>query len=173
MGSDPSYTNETIMRTALTVLLFCLSGVAASANDQTCSDFMKSKRWDDGFLTCASEAEAGDTFSRRAIGLIYLRGLGSRDVDYVLAANNLLQAARQNDTVSQFYLAILYSKGNGVPREYTFAHVWASIAAENGSKEGAELRDVLEKLLTSAEILASELLTRECIRSDFSNCIQR
>jgi uncharacterized protein len=49
---------------------------------------------------------------------------------------------------AQYALAILYFRGEGVDQSNTYAHAWASLAAQNGESKGAALAAEVEPQLT-------------------------
>ena len=51
--------------------------------------------------------------------------------------------AEQGDAEAQLNLGRLYENGQGVPHDIVQAHKWCILAATNGDKPAAELRDAL------------------------------
>ena len=49
----------------------------------------------------------------------------------------------------------------GVPKNFVQAYKWYSLAATNGDKPAAELRDALAKQMTPAQIAEAQKLARE------------
>ena len=78
--------------------------------------------------------------------------------------------AEQGDADAQFNLGLMYGMGTGVIRDIVYAHMWGNIAATNGNKLGAKLRDDFEKKMTPADISAAQKLARECIRKKYKGC---
>ena len=48
--------------------------------------------------------------------------------------------------------------------------MWGNIAATNGNKLGAKLRNAVEKKMTPADISKAQDLARECIRKKYKGC---
>ncbi len=55
--------------------------------------------------------------------------------DYAKALNEFLPSVMKGDIGAQFYLALMYEKGAGVPRDPANAFKWYTLAAEQGSPE--------------------------------------
>ena len=58
----------------------------------------------------------------------------------------------------------MYAFGDGVLKDYVRAHMWGNIAATNGNKKGAKLRNYFEKKMTPADISVAQKLACECVR---------
>ena len=48
-----------------------------------------------------------------------------------------------------------------MPQDYVLAHKWLNLAAVEGDKESEKARNLVEKLMTSAEIAEAQRLARE------------
>jgi TPR repeat protein len=79
-------------------------------------------------------------------------------------------AAEQGNAIAQTNLGGMYAFGQGVLKDYVYAHMWANIAAMNGNENGAKLRGLVEKEMTPADISAAQKLARECVRKKYKNC---
>ena len=55
--------------------------------------------------------------------------------DYTQALNEFLPSVMEGDINAQFYLALMYEKGAGVPQDSFKAFKWYNLAAEQGSPE--------------------------------------
>jgi TPR repeat protein len=64
----------------------------------------------------------------------------------------------------------MYAFGTGVLKDYVYAHMWWNIGAMNGSKEGAKLRDFVEKEMTPSQLAEARKLARECVRKKYKDC---
>ena len=51
-----------------------------------------------------------------------------------------------------------------------YAHMWSNIAASSGNKVATKNRDIVEKLMTPADISAAQKLARECVRKKYKGC---
>ncbi|MBO9205400.1 MULTISPECIES: T9SS type A sorting domain-containing protein [Niastella] len=76
----------------------------------------------------------------------YLRGMGGKPYDPGKAQSLHLQNAQQGNVQSMYELALMYSKGTGIPVNQTAAIEWFNKAAENGySKAWCNLGEVYRK----------------------------
>ena len=64
----------------------------------------------------------------------------------------------------------MYATGSGVLKDFVLAHMWFNIAGANGNEGARELRDILERDMTRAEISRANELARECMTSDYQAC---
>jgi TPR repeat protein len=64
----------------------------------------------------------------------------------------------------------MYAFGEGVLKDYVYAHMWGEIAASNGNKLGAMLRDDFEKKMTPPQLEKAQDLARECVRKKYKGC---
>jgi len=63
--------------------------------------------------------------------------------------------------LAQFNLGLLYAEGQGVPQDDVLAHMWMNLAAAKGVQEAVKGRDLLEKLMTPAQLAEAQRLARE------------
>ena len=78
--------------------------------------------------------------------------------------------ASQKKLCAQGNLGTMDAFGMGVLKDYIYAHMWGNIAATNGNKLGAKLRDDFEKKMTPAQIAKAKKLAKECIRKKYKGC---
>ena len=71
---------------------------------------------------------------------------------------------------AQFFLGVRYNTGMGVLKDSVLAHMWSNIAGANGNASARELRDILERDMTRAEISRATELARACMTSDYQDC---
>ena len=71
---------------------------------------------------------------------------------------------------AQYNLGGMYRNGRGVKLDNVYAHMWGHIAAFNGNESGRELRDIVAKRMTSADITVARKLARECVRKRYKGC---
>jgi len=85
--------------------------------------------------------------------------------DYAEAVRWSRKAAEQGLDVAQFYLGLMYGKGQGVPQDYTQAHLWFNLAASRTTGEDqqkhAKARDVIADMMTAAQVAEAQKLARE------------
>jgi len=70
-------------------------------------------------------------------------------------------AAAQGEALAKGKLGVIYQGGEGVPQDYVQAHKWYNLAAADGSKDAAVLRDKLATSMSSAQIETAKRLARE------------
>ena len=64
----------------------------------------------------------------------------------------------------------MYAFGTGVLKDYVEAYKWGNLAAANGNKKGAKLRDFVEKKMTPTQIETAQRLARECVKNKYKGC---
>lgn len=74
---------------------------------------------------------------------------------------NLRLHAEQGQAEAQFLLGEMYYRGEGVSRNYVEAHMWWSLAAQQGLDKASEKRGVVAQLMTSDQIAEAERRARE------------
>ncbi len=55
----------------------------------------------------------------------------------------------------------MYYEGEGVPQDYVLVHMWCNLSAAQGNKDGAELRDLITKLMTPTQVAEAQRLARD------------
>ena len=90
--------------------------------------------------------------------------------DYATALREWEPLAEQGNASAQLNLGVMYGMGRGVIRDDVYAHMWGNIAATNGHKLGAKLRDFVGKKMTPADISTAQRLARECVRKKYKGC---
>jgi len=114
-------------------------------------------------------AEQGNVAAQYNLDLMYDNGRGVPQDDktavkwYTLAAEQGYSAAQNN-------LGAMYGMGQGVIQDNVYAHLWGNIAASNGIENGGELRDLVAKVMTPADISAAQKRARECVRKKYKGC---
>ncbi len=81
--------------------------------------------------------------------------------DYAAAVQWYRKAAEQGSARAQNNLAFMYSNGLGVAQDLVQAHMWFNLAGTQGDKEATKNRDIIAKLMTSAQIAEAQRLARE------------
>jgi TPR repeat protein len=64
----------------------------------------------------------------------------------------------------------LYAEGHGVPQDDVAAHVWANIAAANGSANAGSMRDEMAVRMTAEQVAEAQRLARICMDSGYRDC---
>ena len=90
--------------------------------------------------------------------------------DYAAALREWTLLAEQGDAVAQFNMGVMYFEGQGVLQDYVSAHMWANIAAVNGSEMAPELRNAIAKRMTPAQIHAAQKRAKDCVAKNYKDC---
>ena len=90
--------------------------------------------------------------------------------DYATALREWKPLAEQGNVSVQYNLGLMYRNGQGVKLDNVYAHMWGHLAASNGNKSGRELRHIVAKRITSADITVARKLARECVRKKYKGC---
>ncbi len=115
-------------------------------------------------------AEMGHAGAQFNLGIMYNNGFGVVQDDK-RAAGWFTLAAEQGDANAQWTLGMMYANGKeGVIKDYVYAHMWFNVVASNRSESAGELRDLVAKRMSPAEISAAQDLARECIRKKYKGC---
>ena len=64
----------------------------------------------------------------------------------------------------------MYAVGHGVIQDDVYAHMWANIAASDGSENARTLRGNLVKKMTPQDISKAQDLARECVKKNYKDC---
>lgn len=91
-------------------------------------------------------ADNGLGMAKYKLALMYQFGEGL-DPDLTKAAQLHLSAAKQGNYGAQHSIGMMYAEGKGVERDLVNAYAWLALAANNGYKEVAVLRDKVAKRL--------------------------
>ena len=97
------------------------------------------------------QATQGDVAAQLHLGGLYRNGKWVRQ-NYREALKWYAMAAEQGHASAQARLGMAYHEGDGVPRNIVKAHAWMNLAATQGNKHAAEYRELLAKLITSAQL---------------------
>jgi len=94
------------------------------------------------------------------LGVMYNNGQGVPQDD-TEAGKWYRLAAEQGHSGAQDLLGDMYHYGQGVPRDDALAHMWATLAAAQGNENAVKGRDLLEELMTPAQLAEAQRLARE------------
>jgi TPR repeat protein len=72
--------------------------------------------------------------------------------DYSTAMRLWRPLADQGNPAAQSNVALMYAKGQGVPKDYVQAYMWSSLSAARGHQEGVKNRDSIAKGMTPQQI---------------------
>ena len=127
------------------------------------------KAYDDGdhqtaFALFSPLAEQGDAWAQYNLGNMYYFGRGTAK-DEAEAFRWYKKAAEQGDADAQYSLAKQY----GLRRDFIKTHQWANIARFNGVNS-SELIELLEKIMSQADIRTAENKAKKCLESRYKDC---
>jgi cytochrome c biogenesis protein CcmG/thiol:disulfide interchange protein DsbE len=74
---------------------------------------------------------------------------------------DLRAAAEQGNADAQLFLGYAYDAGQGVPQDFVLAHMWWNLAAAQGNARASEMRALVAKRMTPAQIAEAQRLARE------------
>ncbi len=81
--------------------------------------------------------------------------------DYSQAVKWYRLAAEQGNADAQRNIGVMYATGLGVTQDDVQAHMWFNLAAAQGDKNSAKGRDLVEKLMTTADIAKAQRMARQ------------
>jgi TPR repeat protein len=81
--------------------------------------------------------------------------------DYVTAVRVIRPLAEQCNATAQYNLGVFYDNGLGVPQDQLSAYMWFSLSAAQGKEGAATFRDLIARLMTSAQIAEAQKLAHE------------
>ncbi len=110
-------------------------------------------------------AEQGNAGAQNNLGVMYSNGHGVPQDD-AEAVGWWRKAAEQGHATAQYKLGFMYRNGQGVSQDYVLAHLWLNLAASRfppgeDRDRAVEGRDIVEKMMTPAQISEAEKLARE------------
>ncbi|MCP8896289.1 SEL1-like repeat protein [Shinella daejeonensis] len=86
-------------------------------------------------------AQRGNASAMHNLAVLLATGIGNATPDFTGAARWFQQASDLGVRDSQFNLAILYARGNGVKQDLEESYKWFAIAARDGDTDAAQKRD--------------------------------
>lgn len=105
-------------------------------------------------------ADKGDREAQSCLGNMYSQGNGVQP-SIAEAMKWYRRAADQGLTVAQFNVGFGYASGQGVSQDEVTAHMWFNLSAAQGSRDAATNRDIIEQIMTPAQIAEAKKLARE------------
>ena len=90
--------------------------------------------------------------------------------DYATALRELRPLAKQGNASIQNNLGFMHEKGQGVLEDNIYAHMRFNIAALNGDVRPVKGRELMAKLIPSADILKAQALARETVKKNYKGC---
>ena len=94
------------------------------------------------------------------LGLLYYEGRGvPKNLDE--AVKWYRRAADKGVSEAQFNLGAMYANGEGVPRSYVESYKWLTLSINRGNAAAGELRDLVDNMLSEAEVAEGERLAAQ------------
>jgi TPR repeat protein len=81
--------------------------------------------------------------------------------DHSTALRHWRPLAEQGNPAAQSNLALMYARGQGVPRDYVRAYMWSSLAASKGHADGVKNRSAIAKGMTPAQIQQAQKMVTD------------
>ncbi len=92
----------------------------------------------------------------------YQKGMDAYDRgDYGTALKEFRPLAEQGHTEAQMNLGIMYSQGQGVPKDYVQAYRWYTLAVGQGDDLAEKFKNHLAKSMTLDQLAEAQRLARE------------
>jgi TPR repeat protein len=107
-------------------------------------------------------AEQGLAAAQNNLGVRYYKGQGV-ETNYVEAVRFYRKAAEQGLPDALVNLAICYTDGRGVPEDRVKAFIYLNTAASHGDRFAAQVRQFLQKKMTSQQIAEGQRGSRAVI----------
>jgi len=129
-------------------------GVMYNEGQGVPKDFQEAARW------YRLAADQGHAKAQTVLGRKYAEGQGVAQNDQE-AFRWFQKAANQGYAPAEAVLGGMYYEGrSGAPQDNVLAHMWLNLAAVQGFEKAAELRDLLEKNMTPAQLAEAQRLDR-------------
>ena len=119
------------------------------------ADFEREKK---EFVYDLSLATQGVMVSQYNTGVNYSLGLGIH-IDMEKSVYWFQEATKQGHSKAPFNLAVLYARGNNVPKNLTLSETYFLLAAERGNKEA---KDFIQKVYASETKKTHEAIEMLC-----------
>ena len=87
------------------------------------------------------------------------------DCEKVDCVTPIRLAAQHGDALMQYELSVMYVNGKHVPKDYTLAYAWATIAAANGSSEAKHLKAALVQKMTTEQLTNGQALMHDLMKT--------
>ncbi len=106
-------------------------------------------------------ADQGHAKAQTTLGRKYAQGQGVAQDDQE-AFQWVRKAAEQGYAPAEAVLGSMYYEGRaGAPQDYVLAHMWANLAVSQGHEKAADLCDLIEEVMSPAQLAEAQRLARE------------
>jgi localization factor PodJL len=103
-----------------------------------------------------SAARKGNASAMHNLAVLLATGIATAEPDFDAAAQWFKKASDLGVRDSQFNLAILYARGNGVKQDLEESYKWFAIAARDGDADAAEKRDEVANAMKPEQLSSAK-----------------
>lgn len=121
--------------------------------------YAKRKDWEESFQWYSKAADLNDALAIFRLGIMHKQGWHVAK-NQEKAVELIEKAAKMGHPAAMHFLAILLSKGEGLPKNELHAYMWAILASAKDAQY-AKLRDLLEKRLEPSQVAEGQRLATE------------
>ena len=104
-------------------------------------------------------ANKGNASAMHNLAVLVATGVGTQQPDFEAAAKWFQKASEFGVRDSQFNLAILYARGNGVTQDLEESYKWFAIAARDGDSDAAQKRDEVANAMRPEQLASAKAKT--------------
>jgi TPR repeat protein len=124
-----------------------------------------SQNYNESLKWLLKAANQDDTYSQVLLGDCYFYGKGVT-INFTESINWYKKAADSGNDIAQFQIGYMYFNGQGIPKDYYNSYIWYNIVAakttnENLRKDAVFNRDIVEKKLSTEQLLEAQRKSRE------------
>jgi localization factor PodJL len=101
-------------------------------------------------------ANKGNASAMHNLAVLLATGIGTATPDFDGAAKWFQKASELGVRDSQFNLAILYARGNGVKQDLEESYKWFAIAARDGDRDAAQKRDEVANAMRPEQLTSAK-----------------
>ncbi|WP_439631409.1 peptidoglycan-binding protein [Shinella sp.] len=101
-------------------------------------------------------ANKGNASAMHNLAVLLATGMGTAQPDFDGAAKWFQKASELGVRDSQFNLAILYARGNGVKQDLEESYKWFAIAARDGDNDAAQKRDEVANAMRPEQLSSAK-----------------
>jgi localization factor PodJL len=101
-------------------------------------------------------ANKGNASAMHNLAVLLATGIGNATPDFNAAGKWFQKASELGVRDSQFNLAILYARGNGVKQDLEESYKWFAIAARDGDRDAAEKRDEVANAMRPEQLTSAK-----------------
>lgn len=122
-------------------------------------DYQEVFKWHT-FKLQSKAAKQGNADAEYDLGIMYELGKGVTK-DSTESVKWFGKAAEHGHAAAQYKLGVIYYNGKGVPKDNVLAYKWVNLAAAQGREGATDYLKIIEKSMTSAQVVEARKLSRE------------